>query len=143
MTARRETLILEVLARLATVPGVALVVRQPNAQPSTSHTLTLDDRGQQMIEAGAIHNRYVMTLVIGGFITGANGAASAAAINQFYAATIRVLFADGAQLGGAAELVTEGDLQIDTASTDQKFTTFFELALQVQFIARTHDPALL
>jgi hypothetical protein len=141
MTARRETIILEVLERLESVPGVALVLRQPNAQPSTSNTLTLDDRGQRLIEAGAIHNIYALSLVIGGYLAG-QGAPAAAAVNEFYAATVRALMADGAQLGGIAMLVTEGDLQIDTAATDQKFTTFFELAIDIQFTARTHDPAL-
>lgn len=141
MTARRETIILEVITRLETVAGVSRVVRQPNAQPTTSHTITLDDTGQRLVETGAIHSRFIMRLVVGGTITGA-GATAAAAINEFYAATVRALFADGAQLGGLAELVTAGDLQIDTAAVDQKFTTVFELQLDVQFITRTHDPAL-
>lgn len=139
MTARRETIITEVLARLNIVPGVALVLRQPNAQPSTSTTLTLDDRGQRLIESGAIHNIYALQLVIGGFIAGQN---AAVAINELYAGTVRALFADGAQLGGIAMLVTEGDLAIDTAAIDQKNTTFFELPIDIQFTARTHDPAL-
>jgi hypothetical protein len=142
MTARREQIILEVLARLAAVPAAALVLRQPNAQPTTSYTLTLDDRGQRLVEAGAIHNRFDMTLVIGGYVSG-QGATAAAAVNEFYAETARALFADGMQLGGIAELVTEGDLSIDAASVDQDFTTFFELLITVQFIARTHDPALI
>lgn len=141
MTARRETIILEVIERLETVAGVSRVVRQPNAQPTTSHTITLDDTGQRLVETGAIHSRFIMRLVVGGTITGA-GATAASAINEFYAATVRALFADGAQLGGLAELVTAGDLQIDTAAVDQKFTTVFELQLDVQFITRTHDPAL-
>jgi hypothetical protein len=142
MTARREAIIVEVLNRLAAVPGVALVLRQPNAQPTTSYTITLDDRGQRVAEAGAVHNRFDLTLIIGGYVSG-RGAAPAAAVNEFYAGTIRTLFADGIQLGGLAEVVTEGDLAIDTASIDQDFTTFFELALTIQFIARTHDPALI
>ncbi|OYZ15635.1 MAG: hypothetical protein B7Y35_06085 [Sphingomonadales bacterium 28-64-96] len=141
MTARRETVIAEVLNRLETVPNVALVLRQPNAQPSTSHALTLDDRGQRVIEAGAIHNVYALQLVISGYVQGA-GAAGAAALNEFYAATVRVLMADGAQLGGIAREVTEGDLQIDSAAIDQKFTHIFELAIDITFTARTHDPAL-
>lgn len=142
MTARRETLILEVISRLEAVTGVSRVVRQPNAQPSTSHTITLDDQGQRVINTSAQHNRFIMRLIIGGYISG-TGATSAAAINEFYAATVRAMFADGAQLGGLAELITQADLQIDSAPIDQKFTTVFELSLDVQFIARTHDPALL
>jgi len=143
MTARRETIIGQIITRLEGVTGVARVVRQPNAQPSTSYTITLDDQGQRVIETTALHDRFVMRLIIAGYIVGSGGATAAAAINEFYAATVRALFVDGAQLGGLAELVTQGDLVIDTAATDQKFTTVFELALDVQFIARTHNPALI
>jgi hypothetical protein len=142
MTARREILIGEVMARLASVPGDPLVLRQPNAQPSTYPALTIDDRGQRRITAGAIHNIYAITLVIGGYVAG-QGAAGAAALNALYAATIRALFADGAQLGGLADVITEGDLTIEGAALDRQFTTFFELILDVQFRSRTHDPDLL
>ena len=142
MTARRELMIAEVLARLQTVPNVAIVLREPNAQPSTMPALTLDDRGQQVLETGAIHNLFAMSLVIGGYVAGI-GTVPAATLNALYADVVRAIFGDGAQLGGLAELVTEADLQRDIAATDQKFTTLFELVITIQFRARTTDPALL
>lgn len=146
----RETIIAAVLARLATIAGLAVPVElMPTSQPSDYPALTLDDFGHVRDDTDVTHSAYIMTLQVEAFVQGAPGATGAAMhaqINALYASVVVALMATPDRLAevpaGVVQSIEEGPLNISVASLATNRTLSFTLSFDIQFVNRSHDPSL-
>jgi hypothetical protein len=139
MTAIREAIFKEVEDRLNSL-GVGEVERMPSGDPMVFPALHIFDGGQQTSTAETDVSRYDMSVLIEGYLEASGGSAGHTQLNDLYAAVVAVLIPEP-PLGGLAETIDEGSLQITVAPLASARRLAFSLDFSVTFPTRRDDPA--
>ncbi|USI71618.1 hypothetical protein [Sphingomonas morindae] len=141
MTPLREQIWAEIERRLGAIDGVAEVEREPSAEPISFNALHLEDAGQRTIDGSAGATWYQLAVTIRGYVEGGAGAEAHAALNQLHADTVAALMADEPPLGGLAETIDEGAMQVQVATAASERRLMFLLDLELTFATRRGNPA--
>lgn len=141
MTAARWQIIAAAEARLAAIPGIACLEVNPSGDPDAFPALGLHDRGHRTIEAEAGATRYVMTLMVDGFVQG--DGADGETLSALYADVVTALVTEAPfdELPGAVESVDEGDTDTEIAELASERRLGFATSFEIQFSTPRGDPS--
>lgn len=138
----RETILADIAARLAAIPGLGEpVARESSGDPTAFPALFLTEGPQESLPGDAQASRYRMAVLIEGYVKGGDGPAAAAARNTLYAAATAAIMADGLNLDGAVEDIQEVRFRPSVAELSNARRLAFELELEIQFSTRRGNPA--
>lgn len=139
MTAKRESIFAAIEAALNTLSGVATVERMAAGEPSAFPALLIEDTGQQIIPGEVGSTRYLLPVVIEGYVE-SDAATAHAALNALYLDVVTKLLADP-PLGGLADEISEGAMRVAVAVLASKRRLGFSLDIQIEFSADRENPA--
>lgn len=130
--AYRQLLVDEVEARCRAIPDVAEVEVMPSGDPLSFRALHILDLGQSPGDDDSQGDRRILDLSIEGFVELGDGPAAHAALNALYADLIDALMPDP-PLGGLAETIDEGAMQIVVATLADTRRMAFSLGFEIGF----------
>lgn len=140
MIAPRSAVIADVMQRLAAINPDGENELMPSADPITFPAFHVFDPGHATDPSEAGVTRYAMALEIEGYVEGGTGADAHAEMTALYTSAVTALLAEPL-LGGVAETVDEGDMNIVVATLSEKRRLGFTLTIPITFPARRGDPA--
>lgn len=142
MTAPRSLIVADAVDRLRQINLSGETELMPSGDPVSFPALHVFDSGHQTEQSEPGVNRYSMPLEIEGYVEVAGGAAAHASMIRLYTDAVAALLAHP-PLGGIAETVDEGDLNIVVATLAERRRLGFTLTILITFPARRGDPAQL
>ena len=137
----REQIFAEIETRLAAIPTVQSVEREPNGDPDVFDYLAITDGGQVVIEEECGVTRYRLSVDIEGYVEGSGGPATHAALSALYADCVAALLTDP-PLGGLAETISEDGLRVAVADLANVRRMGFGLGISIEFSNQRDNPAL-
>lgn len=140
MTAVRESIFAEVEQRLGAITGVLEVKRMPFVDPLLFPALHIFDAGQQIEETESGVTRYGAMLTVEGYLEAQGGAEAHAELSNLYSATVAALVTEP-PLGGLAETIDEGGMNIQIAPLAGKSRLMFALDFTISFPTRRGAPS--
>ncbi|TVV75549.1 hypothetical protein [Sphingomonas solaris] len=141
MTAARWQIIAAAEARLAAIAGIACIEINPSGDPDAYPALGLHDRGHRVIEGEAGATRYVLTLMVDGFVQGEG--VDGATLSALYADVVTALVTETPfeELPGAVENVDEVDTDVEIAELASERRLGFATSFEIQFSTPRGDPS--
>jgi len=130
----------EVITRLMAIGDAAETELMPSADPVDFPARHVFDGGHNPIDGDAFSTTYQLDFTVEGYLQQAGGAETHAALNDFYAATVRALVSDP-PLGGLVETIDEGAMRVVVAPLASQNRLAFALDLSATFATRRDDPA--
>lgn len=129
-------------ARLATVPGVAVVARHPSGPHSRFPAIELYDDGEGVVAQDWQITRAVLELSVTIIAKGQGAANAHREALALDCGVIRALFADQ-QLGGLCAIMRLGDRTTDPAEGALEAAVSLTRRISIDFSYQTTDPAAL
>jgi len=142
--AQRERIFAEIERRFRALDGVAEVDRMPSGEPASFEALHIFDGGQRPGESDASSARYDMAVTIQGYVEKGGGSVAHTALNWLYARAIATVMPEELgehPLGGLAEVIEEGPMQVEVAKLADARRLTFIVDLFITFPTRRGDPA--
>jgi hypothetical protein len=141
MIAKREAIFAAIEARLIALDSVAEVQRMASGDPSRFPALFIEDGGQRATDGEPQATRYTIDLSIEGYVEGAGGSDTHAALNALYAVTSRAIMDDTPVDALSAATVVEIAMRVQVAQLGAVRRMGFQIDYKIEFSAARNDPA--